>query len=164
MLEKMVQGIEKFVYPSSRIAAYVGVAMLVALVVIPLVDIAMRRLVNKPLSGAYELSEFALGLMVFTTLAYCAVRGVHIVVDIATSQLPKRAQKVLDVFILSISWFIMGITSWRLILRAFLLKDDNDISTILYIPTYPFVLIAGIGCALLTLVFFVQSLDKLLRR
>jgi len=89
-LEKFVQRSQKGIFPVTKIAAYIGAAMLALLVIIPLIDITMRRLLNKPLAGSYELSEFALGLMVFFTLAYCAVKGIHIVVDVATARLPEK--------------------------------------------------------------------------
>jgi TRAP-type C4-dicarboxylate transport system permease small subunit len=163
MLENLVKGLKKGIFPISRVAAVLGVVILVVLVFIPLIDIFLRRLFNAPLAGAYELSEFALGMMVFTTLAYCAVRGMHIVVDIATSRLPERSQEILDTVIYGFSWIMLAVMSWQLISRALTIKADNETSTILYIPTFPFIFIAGLGCALLALVFFTQSLDKLSR-
>ncbi len=161
MLEKMTNGLKKGMFSTSHGAALVGVAVLAILVIIPIIDIIMRRVLNSPLPGAYELSEFALGLMVFTTLAYCGMRGMHIVVDIATSRLPKRTQQVLDLVIYIFSFIMMAVISWQLFSRALTVKADHEVSTILYIPTYPFVLLAGIGCALLTLVFLTQSLEKM---
>lgn len=161
MLEKVVNGLKKTIFPASRVAAVVGIVVLVILVLIPLVDIISRRLFNSPLMGAYELSEFALGMMVFTTLAYCAVRGIHITVDIATSRMPRRIQIILDAVIHTLSWIMLAIISWQLFVRAMTVRTDHEVSTILYIPTFPFVFIAGAGCALLTLVFFTQSLDKM---
>ena len=121
----------------------------------------MRRLWDVPLPGAYELSEFAMGMMVFTTLAYCAVKGLHITVDVVASRFPARTQKILDAFIYFLSWMMMGVISWQLFARAMTIKEGNDTSYILGIQAYPFLFIAGLGCALLTLVFFTQSLDKI---
>jgi TRAP-type transport system small permease protein len=161
MLEKVAVGLKKGIFPLAGVAAAIGVLTLVAMVFIPLIDITMRRFLTSPLPGAYELSEFVLGMMVFTTLAYCGVKGVHIVVDVVTSHLPKKTQKILDIVIYCVSWIMMGIMSWQLIMRALTVGTDHEVSTILYIPTFPFVLIAGIGCALLTLVFLTQSLEKI---
>ena len=161
MLKKVVSGLKRVIYPVSQGTAIFGTVILVILVLIPIVDITMRRFFTSPLPGAYELSEFALGLMIFTTLAYCAVRGMHIVVDIATSRMPDHLKRILDIVIYFLSFSMMGLVSWQLIHRALMVKADHEISTILYIPTFPFVLMAGIGCILLALVFLTLSLEKL---
>jgi hypothetical protein len=77
--------------------------------------------------------------------------------------LPAKTQIILDIVVYFLSWVMMGTISWQLINRALTVKADHEMSTILYIPTFPFVLVAGLGCTLLTLVFFTQSLDKWLQ-
>jgi TRAP-type transport system small permease protein len=160
MFEKAVAKFKKGVFSTGRIAGFVGMAALAALMLIPLIDILMRRIFTSALPGAYELSELALGLMVFATLAYCGVRGSHIVVDVITSHLPRKTQGIVDIVILFISSAAMGLMSWQLISRAFTLKAGHEVTTILYIPVFPFVLLAGLGCVLLALVFLAQFLDK----
>lgn len=159
MLEKWAGNLKKGIFPTSRVAVIVGEVALAVLVIIPVVDIIMRRLINKPLPGAYELSEFILGVMVFTGMSYCAVKGAHVTVDVVTSRFSSRVQKVLDVVIYLFTWVVTGLISWQLLSLALTVKARHETSAILGIPVYPFELIAAIGFAIMTLVFLVY-LDK----
>jgi hypothetical protein len=50
---------------------------------------------------------------------------------------------------------VAGMMAWRLFMQALSLQQGNQVSMMLGLWLYPFVLIAFIGCALLTLVYII---------
>lgn len=162
MPEKAIIEFKQRIYATSRIAVILGEVALAALVIIPVLDIIMRRLINTPLPGAYELSKLILSLMVFSGMAYCGVRGLHISVDILTSHISKRVQKYSDIIIYFFCWLTTGLISAQLFIQTIITKRGHEVSTTLGLPIYPFMLVAGIGGALLTFVFLTQSLEKIM--
>jgi len=62
----------------------------------------MRKTLNQPIQGTYEITESALVLMVFLSLAYTQCRRGHIRVTLLTRHLPMRLQHWLYVTVLMI--------------------------------------------------------------
>ncbi len=62
----------------------------------------MRKTFNQPIQGTYEITESALVLLVFLSLAYTQCRRGHIRVTLLTRHLPMRLQHGLYVVVLAI--------------------------------------------------------------
>ena len=137
------------------------------LVVLTVADVILRRFFDAPIAGTFELSKLMLGIIVFFTLAYCAVHGGHIVVDVIVSRFPRRAQSSISIIIHLCSVVIMGLISWRLFLHAMKVQDMGEVTAILEVWLYPFVFLAALGSTLITIVFLIQlfhSVSEVRRR
>ena len=155
-LKDSLNNISKGIFSASRISASVAMALLVLLVLITVTDVIMRRFFNAPIAATMELSKLTLGIIVFFSLAYCAVQGSHIVVDIVVSRFSQRTQSIIGTVIYLISVVVMGILSWQLFLLSIRVKDAGETTVILEMSTFPFVFLAALGSTLLTLVFLIQ--------
>lgn len=161
MLERAAYYLQKGIFPASRVVGSIGVGLLIVLVLLTVADVVLRRFFDSPIRGYLELTEFILGIIVFLTLAYCAVQGGHIVVDVLVSRFPQRTQASIGAIVHFCSAGILGLISWQLFLHAMRVRDMGEISAILGIWLYPFVFIAALGTILLAMVFLIQSLYAL---
>ena len=161
MLKRVTDYSLKGIFPASRLGVSIGAGLLVILALLTVADVVLRRFFNSPIPGTAELTELGLGIIVFLALALCALQDSHVVVDVVVSRFPKRAQASIGAVMDFCSAWLLGLMSWQLFLYAMRVRDMGQTSTILGIESYPFVLIAILGSALLTLLFFVQFLFAL---
>ena len=148
---RAVELFEKTIRPVSRITNYVGVAFLVIMMAIITIDVCLRAVLNLPVLGSYiyEAIEFMMVILIFFGAAYCEIKKSNITVDLLVSQLPKKAQGVIDVvtYSLGIAFFIL--MAWRNFVQAHFVLEAGTIGVAVAIPLYPFYLLIGFGSAML---------------
>ena len=161
MLKRVANYLQRGIFPASRVGRIIGAGLLIVLMLLTVVDVVLRHFFDSPIPGTLELIELNLGVIVFLSLAFCAVQRGHVVVDVVVMRFPQRAQESISAIVYLGSTGMLGVMSWQLFLHAMRVRDMSQISTILGIEIYPFVLIAILGSILLTLVFFIQFLSTL---
>jgi TRAP-type C4-dicarboxylate transport system permease small subunit len=161
MLEKITCYLHKLTFPSSRVFGIAGAWLLPVLVVVTVADVVMRRFFNSPIPGAFEISGLILGIVVFLTLAYCAIDGGHVEVDLLVTRFSLKMQRGIVSVMYFLSAILLGLMTWQLFELAVRVMDMNESTVILSIRLYPFLFIAAIGIALLALVFLVLALKNL---
>jgi TRAP-type C4-dicarboxylate transport system permease small subunit len=161
MLEKIMYYLHKLTFPSSRVLGIAGAWLLPVLVVVTAADVVMRRFFNSPIPGAFEISGLILGIIVFLTLAYCAIEIGHVEVDVLVTRFSPKLQSGIAFVMYFLSAILLGLMSWQLFELAVRVMDMNESTVILSIRLYPFLFIAAIGVALLALVFLVLAQKRL---
>jgi TRAP-type transport system small permease protein len=161
MLNKIAGWLEQGVAPASRIANNVGISMIMVLTLLTVVNVLMRFFLGTAFTPMKELSEYALCVLVFLTLPFCAIKGAHIVVDIVTMRMTSRNQAKVATGILLLTIIMCGLFTWQMFVRALSAMKSGEESTIIGIWLFPFVFIAAIGFLLLTLVYIIQWLRVL---
>ena len=127
-------------------------------------DVFLRNVFNKPILGAFEITECMMAVMVASGLAYVSVAKSQIRVEILFSRLPQRAQKILTVITDFLSLGFCSLLSWRALVY---LKGEFESDTrlgALLIPTPPFIAVVALGWLLLAAVLlkdFVQLIREL---
>jgi len=151
---------------ASRISGFlhaIGGIALVLLMLLTAADVGMRYFLNRPISGAYELSMFMMAIIVAFGIGYCATRDEHVKVEILVGALPPRARAVVD----SITWFLsmvlLALVTWQAALYSKTVFHDGTTSPDLLIPTFPFMGVVAVGSAVLCIVFLAQFIDALSR-
>lgn len=149
-----------------RISAFlhaIGSLTLILLMLLTAADVGMRYFLNRPVSGAYELSMFMMAVIVAAGIGYCASKDDHVKVDILVGTLPARARAAVD----SVTWFLstvfLALIAWQSALYSKTVYEDGTTSPDLLIPTYPFMGVVAVGTAVLCIVFLAQFLDALSR-
>jgi len=140
----------------SRIGVYTGVIALNIMMFLVVVDVFLRKFFAAPIRGSLELTEILLGIVVFLGLAYCAAKDEHVVIDIIVDRLPRRLKKTIMSFIYFLSVAVSALMAWRLFVQALSLQAGHHVSMMLGLVLYPFLIIAFIGCALMTLVYIMN--------
>lgn len=72
---------------------------LMALMLITCVDVFGRYLFNNPLTGSTELTEMAVGIVIFSVLPIVSWRNEHVVVDILDSFVSARVHMIRTIVI-----------------------------------------------------------------
>jgi len=160
-LKDSLTNFQKAIFSASRIASYIAMVLLVLLVLLTVADVILRRFFDAPIAGTFELTTLTLGTIVFFSLAYCAVHGSHVAVDIFVLRLSKRTQSIVGTFIDILSVVIMSLISWRLFLYAIRAKDMGETTAIWEISIYPFVFAAALGSLLLTVVLLINLIHTI---
>ncbi len=160
--EKTIYNFRKPLYRVVGILNSLGMAVLIAMVLLLVADVVSRRVFNSPLSWGFELVKVMLAVVVSYTIVYCAVRGGHIRIDLLTNRFPKKAQQILDVVIYLFGTGLFGLMSWGLVIHAMHLWDANRITGVLPVPIFYFVFSLAFGSLLLALVLLVQLISTIL--
>lgn len=103
------------------------------------VDVFGRNAVNRPLSGAVELTELLLGGVIFLALPKIAWRGRHINVDLVDAVAPKFVVKMLAAISELVCAGFFVLLSWRLAVLAGRMAEYGDATLSLSIPIAPVV-------------------------
>lgn len=147
-------------------AADVGITVILAMVLLVVVSVILRRVFNNPLASSYELIELMLVVVVFCAVPYTTFKVRHISISVLTSRLPVRKQKIVDSVFDLVCAVVFGLVAWRSVVHGIYILQSGRQTAILGIPYCPFVFIIAFGTALASFVlltkftFFVLSEAK----
>jgi TRAP-type C4-dicarboxylate transport system permease small subunit len=119
-----------------RALALVGGLVLVGLTLMSLVSIVGRAVFTRPLPGDYELIQLGCAVAVATFLPLCQMRGGHVLVDFFTAHARPEVRGALDTLGALLLAVCAAVFAWRLTAGAIGLREANDQTTILAIPTW----------------------------
>ncbi len=137
--------------PLCRLLTVVAAGCLAAMALLTVADVLGRYLLNRPLPGALELSEFAMALVVFFGLGSTALIGGQVVVDIAVERFPPRLRAAFvagNALLGTVFWMLIA---WRSAGQARQVWLTGEVSTILGLPAAPFIYAAALGSAVMAL-------------
>jgi TRAP-type C4-dicarboxylate transport system permease small subunit len=161
IMNKVVVWAERYLFPPIKILHIIGYFVLFALMFLTVGDVIGRKLAGSisffnPIPGTFELTEYALIIIVFASLGYTQVRGEHISIDIITSKFPKRGQAILDSFMSLVSLVMFGLVAWQGIVYAGRLTEGQNVSGVLSIPQAPFAYVVAAGSIIYCLAMLVN--------
>ena len=140
----------KIIAGASRILSYLAIGLLILLMLVTVSDVFLRYVFNSPILGAQEIAKLIMVCLVIG-MAWCALRGEHIKVDLVMRRCPPRSQVIVKIITLLASLVMCAIITWRSYLTAVVHLQRSEVaSTIFQAPTFPsyalFVLGWGIFC------------------
>jgi TRAP-type C4-dicarboxylate transport system permease small subunit len=140
-----------------RALALCGGVVLLALMALVAFDIVMRRVLNQPFLGGFEMTELAMAVIVALGLPYCAALGAHVAVDLFAKWLNRPALRWIDVLVHLAGAALLAVVAWRTTLYAIGSYRFGDATNMMAIPKYPFQLVTAASAALFALVLLVQA-------
>lgn len=156
--------LERIGHQASAAVNRVGTAIILVMMVLTTADVLLRYIFNRPITGAYEVTELLMLVVTALGLAYTQSRKGHISIELLSSRFSPRGQSVNDLFAYLICLGICVLMAWRLLAAARVQQINNVIaSEAVRIPIYPFYYLLGLGIALLCLVYIVDIINSLLR-
>ena len=161
-LTKIVNFLERTLSLISYRVSNLGQSVLMAMVLLVVADVVLRRAFNSPLPFSYELVEVMLVVAVFFAVAYTGTQKSHVGVDVLVSRFPPKAQAIVNAVIWLISTGLFGFVSWQSIAYGMRIWDIGQETAILGVPYYPFVFVVALGSILLALVLLVQFLNYII--
>lgn len=133
-------------------AAYAAGAILLVLMALTVADVGGRYFFNSPILGVFDLTHFAVLLMTFFGIGYCAYLGGHVAIDLVYDRLPARAARWVDRLVNAIGSLLFLVVGWRLVVQSVDVREFGESSQLLQIPFFPFYWLAALGSVLFALV------------
>ena len=170
-IESIAQWVERVTAPPNKWLHWIAMILLLMLMFITVGDVVGRYMVGiipglGPIPGTFELTEFMLAVAVLTAIGHTQVKGGHISIDLIITRFPPRVQAIIDAVTNFLTLAIFVLVTWQTIKYAQLLYSSNDVSAVLRLPVYPFLIVAAIGCFMFCLAMlstFLQSIIKVIK-
>ena len=147
----------------SRLLIAVGATILALMMFLTALDVGLRYIFNSPLSGAFELVEYMMAIVIPFSIVYCAEERGHVSVELILARFPKKIQVVVDILTTLAALLFTIVVAWQNFLYIGEVYDSHLTSSVLLIPTYPFVIPVALGIgafALMLLVHLVEIISK----
>lgn len=151
----------------SRIINGIGVGVLGLMMILTVTDVFLRYSINRPLSSSFELTELMMVVVICFGLAQTGVLKDHISVEMLVSRFSERLQNIINSITSLVSVGVLSLVTWQSFVQAKMLYEDGLTSAVLYIPIFPFHIVAGLGFAVFTLVLlgdFFNSLSEAVKK
>ncbi len=137
------------------IDAVLGIAssvLIMCLMMITAVDVVARYVFNRPMRGAFELTELLLLILIFAGLPLVSHADEHVTMDFIDHALPASALRVLERVVHAVCAGIFFFLAWQIWLKAGKISAYGDTTDVLRILVGPFVYFMSAMIALTGLV------------
>lgn len=160
-LSKLLTNLRNIVKTLSQVTNIIAGVVLVGMMFLTAADVLLRYVLNKPISGSLELTEFMMVVVTGFGIAWCALRNGHVRVEVFTVNLSPRIQSILSCITSFLAFALFVLISWKTFEYILFKYDAHQTSSVLLIPVFPFIGLLFIGCAMLCLAFLVEFFDSL---
>jgi TRAP-type C4-dicarboxylate transport system permease small subunit len=126
----------------------VAATVLFAMMVLTFVDVTGRKLFVHPVYGAYEITEFLMGTLIFSALPLVTAREGHVTIDVLDSFLPVWFARWQQVVVTTISTAALAFVAWRLWVLSASHTRTHEVTMTLRIPHGPFSRLFAVMAAL----------------
>lgn len=110
---------------------------LLAMLAIVTIDVVGRHFLNRPLTGAIELTQYTMLIAVFAGLPVVTLRRSHIGIGLLDGSLKGAAKRLQSVVVCLVSAFILAAQAWVLWGEAAWLRSMGNTIGYLQLPTWP---------------------------
>ena len=125
-----------------RVDALLGFAssmLLLGMMLLTFADVVGRYLLNRPIRGAFEVTELALLVLIFAGLPLVSHADEHVTMDFIDRVLPPAATLALIRVVHAICAAIMFFLTWQVWIKAGRIAGYGDTTDVLRISVGPFV-------------------------
>jgi len=129
---------------ASRTLGVVTALTLFAMMVLTFVDVWGRYLLRKPVFGGYEVTEFLMGVLIFSGLPILCAREGHVSIDVFDTFIPRKWRRLHLAAVNLVSAVVLGVLAWRMFLQAGELWRNHEVTMTLKIPHGPFALLFAV--------------------
>lgn len=132
------------------------------MLVLVVANVIGRYMFNAPITGAFEITESLLVVIIMLGLALTQYYDGHIRVTILTRRMPKRwarLAKIATLFLGAVFFAWCAYASWKFALESYSFKEQ-EWGTITF-PLYPFKFVVFLGVVLLAVQFFLDTINEI---
>jgi len=125
-----------------RADAVLGIAasaLLFGMMVLTFFDVVGRYLLNRPIRGAFEVTELGLLVLIFAGLPLVSHADEHVTMDFIDRILPQRLARVWIRVVHALCAAIMFFLAWQVWIKANRIASYSDTTDVLRITIGPFV-------------------------
>jgi TRAP-type C4-dicarboxylate transport system permease small subunit len=138
----------------------VASAILLAMMFLTVVDVVARYGFNRPVRGAFEVTELMLLVLIFAGLPLVSFSDEHAVMDFIDRLLTPRGQRVLEAFVQGISAAFMFLLTWLMWLKADRIWAYRDATDVLRIVYGPFVYFMAVTLGLAGVIHLYKIVER----
>lgn len=111
-------------------------------------DVFLRYLFNSPLVGAFEIIQFLLAIVIFSSLPLVIAGNGHVTVGLFEGYFRGMARTIQLLFVSALSVFTLGLVSWLMIKQGNLATRLQKVTGYLELPVaWLIYVIAGLAAA-----------------
>jgi len=114
-------------------------ALLFAMMLLTFADVVCRYLLNKPIRGAFELTELLLLVLIFAGLPLVSHADEHVTMDFIDHMLPAAPLRALERLVHAVCAAVMFFLTWQVWIKAGRIAAYGDTTDVLRIAVAPFV-------------------------
>ena len=146
-----------------RVEAGLGVAasaILLVMMLLTFVDVVARYVFNRPVRGAFEVTELLLVVLIFAGLPLVSYADEHVTMDFIDRMLGARGRawlrKIVDVLVSGLMFFM----AWQVTIKAARITSYGDATDVLRIVYGPFVYFSAAMIALAGLIHLYRAFQR----
>lgn len=146
-----------------RADAVLGIAasaILFLMMALTFVDVVARYVFNRPVRGAFEVTELTLLVLIFAGLPLVSHADEHVTMDFIDRMLGARGRawlrKIVDVLVSGLMFFM----AWQVTIKAARITSYGDATDVLRIVYGPFVYFSAAMIALAGLIHLYRALQR----
>jgi TRAP-type C4-dicarboxylate transport system permease small subunit len=146
-----------------RVDALLGIAasaILFALMCLTFVDVLARYVFNRPIRGAFEVTELLLLVLIFAGLPLVSHADEHVTMDFINHWLRDAGRRALARVIDLVVAALMFFMAWQVTIRAARVSSYGDATDVLRIAYGPFVYFMAGALALAGLIHLYKAFVK----
>ena len=132
----------------ARLFAWLGAAVLVAIMLLTFADVVGRTFFSRALVGTVETITLLMGVLVFFGLGWTEVANRHIRVDTFVDLAPSAIKRVITVITSLLSLFVATALMWRLLVQTLDQILAGETTQIWSIPFWPTAVAMSVGMTL----------------
>lgn len=117
----------------------VAALILLGLMLLTCFDVVGRYVFDKPVPGAFEITELGMGALIFTSLPLVTWRRQQVTVDMLAHLVPERFQPLQQSLLDLMAALCVGFIGWRLWVKAVEMAAAGETTATLRIAVYPLV-------------------------
>lgn len=145
-----------------RFDAVLGIAasaILFCMMALTVADVVLRYVVNRPLRGAFEVTELMLLVLIFAGLPLVSHADEHVTIDLIDRLLGPRAREAFKRAIQLGCAALMFFLTWQMWIKAGTISRAGDFTDVVKIPYGPFVYFMAAMIALAGLIHLYKALS-----
>lgn len=136
-----------------RALGVLAAVMLFLMMMLTFFDVLGRDVLDRPIPGAFEVTEAMMGILIFAGLPLISARDGHVAVNLIDAMLGRRARRVQYVIMQVTGLVSCAALAWVLWHKAGQLAAYGDATAYLHIPQAPLAYAMSVFCALTAVVF-----------
>lgn len=148
---RLMSGYMKVLGWLNRILLICSGASMTFITVIITADVCGRAFFRSPIQGTSEMVECICSMIAFMGLGVCTMAKQHIKVELVVEHLPKKAQKVFDVFnylVVTVVAGYLAAASWSQGMKQL---STGSVTYLTKIPYWPFYVLVALAFLLMGL-------------
>jgi len=134
-------------------------AILFCMMMLTFVDVIARYVLNRPIRGAFEITELMLLVLIFAGLPLVSHADEHVTMDFIDRWLLARARLRLQRLVHLVCAGVMAFMAWQVWIKAATISRYGDATDVLRIVYGPFVYFMAAMIALTGLIHLVKMLE-----